>query len=271
MSNIVDFNKGKKRKGQNVETPPSGFMEMMDAADLLFKNLPQHAMIIDAADAVRRRVSKLMLFALLTEQANEAIRMAGIDPSGFAVDEMSLDLFITKDIPHISRKDGDDPDYFNGPFFEDFGNDRWIYRVGTTVFEEEEGVGMATDVMRIRRDAESWEMWYDGKWRKNGPPASIFEIVAVETVKDMVEEITGARMPEMYEEDDEDDEDWENSIDSLMVTPGIIAALRRAGIETIDQLAGMTEKEVLAIKGVGKKALAEIKDALDLEDRELKK
>ena len=84
----------------------------------------------------------------------------------------------------------------------------------------------------------------------------------------MVEEITGAPVPEMYEDDDED---WENSIESLMVTPGIIAALGRTGIETIDQLAEMTEKEVLAIKGIGKKALEDIKDALDFEDRELKK
>ena len=52
--------------------------------------------------------------------------------------------------------------------------------------------------------------------------------------------------------------------------PGIIAALGRAGIETIDQLTEMTEKEVLAIKGIGKKALEDIRDALDFEDRKLK-
>ena len=56
----------------------------------------------------------------------------------------------------------------------------------------------------------------------------------------------------------------------LRFHPGIIAALGRAGIETIEQLANMTEREVLAIKGIGKKALEDIKDALDFEDLKLK-
>jgi hypothetical protein len=60
---------------------------MVDAADLLFSDLPQHEMTFDAADAVKRRVSKLMLFAALTAQANEAIRKTGLDPAGFIVDE----------------------------------------------------------------------------------------------------------------------------------------------------------------------------------------
>ena len=211
MSNIIDFNSGKPKKEPKKETntPPAGFREMMDAAELLFSNLPQHDMTFDAVDAVRRRVSKLMLFAALTAQANEAIQMAGLEPSGFMVDEMSLDLFITKDLPHVSRGDREKMEYFNGPFFEDDGDDRWLYRVATTVFEEDDGVGMATDVLRLDRDAESWETWYDGKWRKNGPPAHIFEVIAMETVREMVEEISGAPVPEVYD-DDEDDEDWED-------------------------------------------------------------
>ena len=271
MSNIIDFTSGKPKKGpkQETNTPPAGFREMVDAADLLFSDLPQHEMTFDAADAVKRRVSKLMLFAALTAQANEAIRKTGLDPAGFIVDEISLDLFITRDLPHVSQGDPDDIEYFNGPFFEDDGDDRWTYRVATTVFEEDDGVGMATDVMRLDRDAESWETWYDGKWRKSGPPAHIFDVIAMETVKELVEEISGSPVPEIYD-DDEDDEDWEDSVESLLLPPGIIAALGRAGIETIDQLTNMTEREVLAIKGIGKKALEDIRDALDFEDRKLK-
>ena len=271
MSNIIDFNSGKPKKGPKKETniPPAGFREMVDAADLLFSDLPQHEMIFDAADAVRRRVSKLMLFTALVAQANEAIGKAGLDPAGFIVDEISLDLFITKDLPHVSQGNREDIEYFNGPFFEDDGDDRWTYRVGTTVFEEDDGIGMAADVLRLDRDAESWETWYDGKWRKSGPPAHIFDVIAMETVKELVEEIFGSPVPEIYD-DSEDDEDWEDSVESLLLPPGIIAALGRAGIETIDQLTEMTEKEVLAIKGIGKKALEDIKDALDFEDRKLK-
>ena len=105
MSNIIDFNSGKPKKGpkQETNTPPAGFREMVDAADLLFSDLPQHEMTFDAADAVKRRVSKLMLFAALTAQANEAIRKTGLDPAGFIVDEISLDLFITRDLPHVSQ------------------------------------------------------------------------------------------------------------------------------------------------------------------------
>lgn len=269
MSNIIDFKSGKPKKAPKKETntPPVGFREMMDATALLFSDLPQHGMVFDAADAVRRRVSKLLLFTALVAQANEAIQKVGLDPSGFMVDEMSLDLFITKDLPHVSREDQESIEHYNGPFFEDDGGDRWIYRVATTVFEEDDGVGMATDVLRLDRDAESWETWYDGKWRRNGPPAHIFEVIAMETVKEMVEEISGAPVPEIY---DDYEEDWEDSIESLMVTPGIIAALGRAGIETIEQLTNMTEREVLAIKGIGKKALEDIKDALDFEDLTLK-
>ena len=272
MSNIIDFKSGKPKKGPKKETntPPAGFREMIEAADLLFSDLPQHDMMYDAADAVRRRVSKLLIFTALVAQTNEAIRKVGLEPSGFMVNEMSLDLFITKDLPHVSREDQESIEHYNGPFFEDDGDDRWIYRVATTVFEEDDGVGMATEVLRLDRDAESWETWYDGKWRRNGPPAHIFEVIAMETVKEMVEEISGAPVPEIYDDDEDDDEDWENSIESLMVTPGIIAALGRAGIETIEQLTNMTEREVLAIKGIGKKALEDIKDALDFEDLTLR-
>ena len=54
MSNVIDFNSRKKKIGANAETPPTGFQEMMDAATLLFKDLPQHEMMFDAADALKR-------------------------------------------------------------------------------------------------------------------------------------------------------------------------------------------------------------------------
>ena len=244
---------------------------MMDAADLLFRDLPQIDMTFDAADALRRRVFKLLLFTSLVKQAQEAVKKAKLDPTGFMVDEMSLDLFITRDLPQVTPETRDEIDYFNGPFFDDDSDDRWLYRVASTVFVEDDGVGMATDVMRLDRNAESWETWFDGRWRKKGPPAHIFEAVAMETVRDMVEEISGESMPELDDDDDdENDDDWEGSVESLMLTPGIIASLGRAGIETIDQLTEMTEAEVLAIKGIGKKALEDIKDALDIEDLKLK-
>ncbi len=269
MSNVIDFNSRKKKIGANAETPPTGFQEMMDAATLLFKDLPQHEMMFDAADALKRRVYKLLLFTSLTTQVNEAIQKVGLDPAGFMVDEMSLDLFIARDLPQITSETRDEIEYFNGPFFEDDSDDKWLYRVATTVFSEEDGIGMASDVMRLDRDAESWEMWYDRKWHKNGPPKSIFEVNAMVAIKEMVEEVTGAPVPEIYDEDDED-EDWDNSIDSMLLTPGVIAALRQAGIETIDQLSEMTEADILAIKGIGKKALEDIKDALDFENLKLK-
>ena len=79
MSNIIDFNSRKKKKGANAKTPPAGFQEMMDAATLLFKDLPQHEMMFDAVDALKRCVYKFLLFTSLKTQVNEAIQKAGLD------------------------------------------------------------------------------------------------------------------------------------------------------------------------------------------------
>ena len=51
----------------------------MDDATLLFKDLPQHEMMFDAADALKRCVYKLLLFTSLKTQVNEAIQKAGLD------------------------------------------------------------------------------------------------------------------------------------------------------------------------------------------------
>lgn len=48
--------------------------------------------------------------------------------------------------------------------------------------------------------------------------------------------------------------------------PNVIEALQRAGIEKIADLARMTDTELLAIRGIGKKSLADIREALEYED-----
>ena len=69
-----------------------------------------------------------------------------------------------------------------------------------------------------------------------------------------------------YEWFDDEDEEWESSIDSMLLSPATIDALHAAGIYAIDELKKMSDTELLHIKGIGKKRVEEIKEALEYED-----
>ena len=61
-------------------------------------------------------------------------------------------------------------------------------------------------------------------------------------------------------------DEWASPIESMLLSPGTVTVLHEAGIHTIDELKGMTDEELLQIRGIGKARVAEIREALEYED-----
>ena len=57
-------------------------------------------------------------------------------------------------------------------------------------------------------------------------------------------------------------EHTQDNLHELDISYATLKALRRNGIHTIEELKNMTDKELKALKGIGKKRFAEIKKAL---------
>jgi len=272
MSNIIDFNSSKKRRQRrlakeealpNARAIGEGMAQALESVDKYLAQLPQDGMMQDAIMSFRDRLSMLMTFSMLAAHVNAELTRAGIDPNPFCVNESSLDLFLADELEESDGSGEDGVDFFNGPFFEG-GDDEYEYRVGTTVCLQGEGTAMAAHILRRREEEDDWETWFDGKWEKQGPPAEIFEALAMERIKELMFDVAGDRLPpEAWDEDAWDEDNWEENVDSLMLTPSVIAALHKAGIHEIEQLRDMTDEQLLAIKGIGKKSLKQIREALE--------
>ena len=52
----------------------------------------------------------------------------------------------------------------------------------------------------------------------------------------------------------------------MLLSPGTMTVLHEADINTIDELQGMTDEQLLRIKGIGKARVAEIREALEYEE-----
>lgn len=155
-------------------------------------------------------------------------------------------LEITDDDADLNDHDN----LWNGPWY-DWEDGETDYRVVTTVIISFQGVGkLGIDLLRIAEDDSHWQMYNEGKWYE-GPPADVFDFLTAER-----ENIW----------DDDDDDEWESSIDSMLLSPGTMTVLHEADINTIDELQGMTDEQLLRIKGIGKARVAEIREALEYEE-----
>lgn len=155
-------------------------------------------------------------------------------------------LEITDDDADLNDHDN----LWNGPWY-DWEDGETDYRVATTVIFSSQGIGqLGIDLLRIAEEDTHWQMYNEGKWYE-GPPADVFDFLTAER-----EDIW----------DDDDDDEWESSIDSMLLSPGTMTVLHEADINTIDELQGMTDEQLLRIKGIGKARVAEIREALEYEE-----
>ncbi len=88
------------------------------------------------------------------------------------------------------------------------------------------------------------------------PPRVVEKVEAEEEIEEVEKE---AAPPAPVEEKPEEPV----SIDDLHLPTRIGKALKEAGISTVSQLRAMSDEELLAIKGIGSKTLAQLKDILE--------
>lgn len=278
MGDIIEFNSGKKQKAADKKSSAAynhlnaaevaGSQRVVEAYQAYFASLPQNDLMAEAINLVAEMNGRLMLYTTVVAKASELIESAGLDPDNFELDEDSYARFMQIEIEDI------DPDaalneetlnsrenIWNGVWF-DWEDVDITYRVATTMIIGAQGLGaLGMDLLRKGWDDDNWEIFNEGEWVE-GPPEDVFEFLVTER-EDMLDDDDDG----VYEWfDDEDDEEWENSIDSMLLSPSVVTALHGAGVYTIDELREMSDEELLKIKGIGKARVAEIREALEYED-----
>lgn len=111
---------------------------------------------------------------------------------------------------------------------------------------------LLVDLVKLGED-KHWLMWRDGAWETD----DFLEAVEEELRQRQIERLGPSELG--YDE-------WESPIDSMLLSPGTVTVPHEAGIHTIDELKGMTDEELLQIRGIGKARVAEIREALEYED-----
>ena len=248
--NIIDFNSRKKSKAQPKPLSMDGPQRVMEALGDYFASLPQNGLIAEAAQLVSELTGRAILYSTVAASASNVITNAGLNPDNFELDNDSFGRFLRLEITDDDADLNDHDNLWNGPWY-DWEDGETDYRVATTVIISSQGIGtLGIDLLRIAEDDSHWQMYNEGKWYE-GPPADVFDFLEAER-------------EDMW--DDDDDDEWESSIDSMLLSPGTMTVLHEAGIHTIDELKGMTDTELLQIKGIGKARVAEIREALEYEE-----
>lgn len=258
--NIIDFNS--RKPVPPAESTPQGDtpdfttinQNVRDALEDMLQNLPKNRLSLKCNGLMWDTLTRILGYMQITGAANQTIADAGMNPNDFFPDEASYHRFLqlTSDdcVEATEEMDLDPGTLWNWPRYEWYPQPGAIVRLATTVlFNQGRLSGLFIDLMKIGEDDDEWTVWKDGEWVE-GPPAEIFDV------------IDERREMGFFD----DDEEWENSIDSMMLSPAVITALHSAGIFTIDELREMTDEELLQIRGIGKARVAEIREALEYED-----
>ena len=216
-----------------------------------------NSMMMDIHTRVGEKFSRLQMMEIISERASDAIAKAGLDPDRFRIDPPVFERFLSREIETVESVGDETWDippeiYWNGPYY-DSKLDGDLIRAATTVMMHEDGTTeLLVDLVKLGED-KHWLMWHDGVWETD----DFLEAVEEELRQRQIERLGLAALG--YDE-------WEDSIDSMLLSPGAVTALHNAGIHTIDELKGMTDAELIRIKGIGKARVTEIREALEYED-----
>lgn len=240
--NVIDFNARKQEKKKpgpdKKKQGPDGVFPDMDKLLSKMSILPR-----PLQETIGDRFTFLTMFSMIAVHTTEMLREEGWNPNDFQPEEDSMETFLRRGPTLYMDEDGTQNDFWNGPLF-DSERDGTLYRVASTILMDEEGFNMNLDLLRLEKNGEKWDYYDDGKWNP-GPPAYIFDFLR--TARDA--------------EDGEADETPEK-VYELDLSDALIAALMTNGIHTVKDLCGKTTKELLAIKGVGRKSIQAIQDEL---------
>ena len=262
--NIIDFNDLRHDKDEDSQT----FDLSPDAVLERLSSLPENAMMAGINAAIGTRITKLMFLAEIGARATEGLQAAGFDPGDFDLDEESLNRYLASDL-----EIGEEV-LWNGPWFDWLTDDATIRLVSTIKFSEarEQGipVDMTMNLLKLDDDADQWEIFNGEGWTQDGPPADFFDDMDDFDDEDEWDEDWDDDEDEDWDDDEDDeDEDWDDEDDDgialfdLDLPDAIFIALVKGGVESVEQLAAMTDMQLLAIDGIDAKALKRIRDELD--------
>lgn len=257
---IIDFEQYKREHAPEAMQSAQE-LEALEGLNSAFSNFlgtfSTNGMMMDIHTRVGERFSRLQLMEIISERASDAIAKAGFDPDRFRIDPPVFERFLSREIETVESVGDETWDippeiYWNGPYY-DARLDGDLVRAATTVMMHEDGTTeLLVDLVKLGED-KHWLMWRDGVWETD----DFLEAVEEELRQRQIERLGPSALG--YDE-------WESPIDSMLLSPGTVTVLHEAGIHTIDELKGMTDEELLQIRGIGKARVAEIREALEYED-----
>ena len=267
--NIIDFN---ELKHQKEASSAEHEISPQDLAEHL-ASLPENDMMNSVIQATGRRTFRMLMLTDIAAQVSQLLESLGFDPDNFSVDDESVDRFICGDADY----NADMP--WNGPYFIWDATDETLVQAVTTVQQGEPDrqgvpVHMLIDILKLDDDADKWARFIDGEWKQDGPPAATFDDIEFfwECLHDLQDEEEWGDDEDDEDDVDEDDDDEEDTDDEveeedvdiveLDLTPELFQILNKAGIETVSQLENMSNKDLMALEGIDRMGLFQIKKAL---------
>jgi len=248
--NIIDFNEHLRARKDRVEKAaftPENILEQLES-------LPQNGLLHSVLGIFNRQMLRQMAVMQIAGHVSETLSSVGFDPDDFQVDVDSLNRFLTMDDYELEQ-----PPVF-GPCF-DWLTDTATVRASTTLSldgddEDGDSSNLSITLLKLEDGAENWQVYHDGKWTDDGPPADFFDLMDIFDGEDPGDE-------DWDDEDEDWDEEEEDDFDLLDLSPLTIRTLVNAGICTLDQLREMTDEELLRVEGIGKSTLRKIRRALE--------
>ena len=252
MSNIINFNNYRKPAASQSPAEEEALRILNSAFATYLRTFSTNALMLDVHTRVGERFARLQIVESISELACKAIIDAGMDPNAFRIDPVAFLSFQSREIPTVESRSADGweipPElYWNGPYY-DWRPDGFLIRAATTVLMHEDGTAeLLVDLMKMEDGAQHWLMWHDGVWETD------------EFLEAVEEELRQREMVHFRSAAFDD----AGSVDALMLPQYILNALHQNGIETIEDLGKKTDAELLKLKGIWKRSVEMIREALE--------
>ena len=238
--NIIDFNQHRQKKRAGVL--PDNTISLESLMEHL-ATLPDNGLMASVTEAVSDRMSRLLFLTELGRHATGMLQSSGFNPDDFTLEENSLNRYL------LGAIDWEEDSLWNGPFF-DWDEDDFTVRLATTIrlmgepTEDSMPLQITMHLLKLDAGDGNWQRLTDDGWVKDGPPADYFDQMGP--------------FPEDWDDEEEDDD----SIFGLDIDLSVWSALEKAGVISVEALSGMTDEQLLAIRGIGPKKREQIRRAL---------
>ena len=260
MADIIDFisNYKKQNNGQEPDTPPNYVDHITGFIQSLKDSFSSSRLMTSTQKAVGRKIMASLFVLDAAKTVLKTIEAIGLNPDSFSIDSDSFDRMLSITSPQKAE--------LWGPWFYGRGEDDYTYLVTTHIIltEQLSFIRVIIGLYRATKDETQWEAYNNGVWDPNGPDDDYFAEILSRTGEDYDGD------GEEDENSDDDYADEDSTLAMMNISVEAYNALDAAGIETMEDLTYLREKQLRAIPGMNDTLVDEVINALEDEGLELR-